>query len=65
MKKIFKKPFFDLRFLFLVGLLLSVFSVCSLGQPPLPIPVNYYVPTIDVAQYALHQGDSRSANLIE
>jgi hypothetical protein len=26
---------------------------------------NPYIPTLDVAQYALHQGDARSANLVE
>jgi hypothetical protein len=26
---------------------------------------NHYAPTIDIAQYALHQGNARSANLIE
>jgi hypothetical protein len=48
--------------------LLTFLSVgfCSLSlansrtSPPLR-----YTPTIDVAQYALHQGDARSANLVE
>jgi len=30
-----------------------------------PLSFVYYRPTIDVAQYALHEGDVRSANLIE
>jgi hypothetical protein len=34
-------------------------------KPTIEPKILYYQPTIDVAQYALHQGDSRSANLIE
>jgi hypothetical protein len=37
----------------------------KLAKPLTSIEATHYIPTLDIGQYALHQGPSRSANLIE
>jgi len=57
----------SLFFSILLGFILSLCWAISLAQslPGSRIQVNPYIPTIDIAQYALHEGDVRSANLLE
>jgi hypothetical protein len=52
----------------ILGLLISFYHTTLLAQS-LPAPMSprslFYTSSIDIAQYALHEGGSRSANLIE
>jgi hypothetical protein len=50
--------------LVITGLILGLYGTYVPAARVRPVQKKPYVFSIDIAQYALHQGDARSANLV-